>query len=172
MEKLFKPNLTPKQMLKMGILGGGYFRDIYSSVTKKHYKDSWKEFPTEWFKDIPENYYKSTVYDVNVNKYKVHSGASLGKKEDPFGLLYWESKDWMHPQDPYGWIQWYFRYYLGRRSPDDERQIKRWLNFAGPNGRFRRRLINECKTQGKCLDDRSVSPAIRQGLLHWGYELK
>ena len=33
----FKPNLTPKQVLRMGSFGGTYFRDIKSGVTdKKH----------------------------------------------------------------------------------------------------------------------------------------
>lgn len=166
----FRPNIYPKDMLKSGILGGGYFRDIYSQVTKKHYKDTWKEFPKNWFTDLPKNYYASQIYDTNINKYKVHSGARLNVS-DQFGLLYWESQDWIIPLDPYGWIMWYFRFYLGRRSYDDQRQIKRWLNFAGPNGRFRRRLINECKKKSKNWDDYSVSPVIRQGLLHWGYEL-
>ena len=51
----------------------------------------------------------------------------------------------MREQDPYGWVQWYCRFYKGRRIPDDERQIKRWLAFAGPKGRFKKRLINMIK---------------------------
>ena len=58
-----------------------------------------------------------------------------------------------------------------RRISDDERQIDRWLKLAGPNGRFRRRLMNEIIKKGKKYDDPSVSPVIRQVLLHWGYEL-
>lgn len=167
----FRPNVTPKDMIKAGIIGGGYYRPIHSAITGKNYKDAHLEFPKNWF-NVPDNFYKSAVYNKQINKYKVHSGAFLHSREhDPFGLLYWESKKWIVPQDPYGWIQWYFRFYMGRRSPDDKRQIRRWLNFAGPNGRFKRRLIKECKKQGKAWNDYTVSPVIRQGLLHWGYEL-
>ena len=68
--------------------------------------------------------------------------------------------------DPYGWFQWYFRYYLGSRSKDDERQIKRW------NGnRFKGILIKMIKDADSKFDDYSISPKIRQILLHWGYEL-
>ena len=61
--------------------------------------------------------------------------------------------------DPYGWFQWYFRYWLGRRSLDDERQIKRWKGIV---------MI---KDVGDKFDDYSISPKIRQILLHWSYEL-
>ena len=68
--------------------------------------------------------------------------------------------------DPYGWFQWYFRCYLGSRSKDDERQIKRW------NGnRFKGILIKMIKDADSKFDDYSISPKIRQILLHWGYEL-
>ena len=83
----------------------------------------------------------------------------------------WEDSGWIVKEDPYGWFQWYCRYSMGRRSDDDERQIKRWLALAGPNGRFRRRLMNEIIKKKKRYNDSSVSPVIRQVLLHWGYEL-
>mgnify|MGYP001412864166 CR=1 FL=1 len=83
----------------------------------------------------------------------------------------WEKNNWIVEEDPYGWFQWYCRFYNGRRIDDDERQIKRWLNIAGPNGRFRRRLMNKIIQTGKKYNDKSVSPVIRQVLLHWGYEL-
>ena len=83
----------------------------------------------------------------------------------------WEKNDWIKEEDPYGWFQWYCRYYRGRKSPDDERQIKRWLALAGPNGRFRRRLMNEIIKKKKRYNESTVSPVIRQVLLHWGYEL-
>ena len=86
----------------------------------------------------------------------------------------------MNEQDPYGWFQWYGRYYFGRRSSDasetsrankvseDERQIKRWLGIVN---RFKGILVKMIKGKGTKFDDFSVSPKIRQILLHWGYEL-
>lgn len=155
----FQPNLTPYQIFKKGAFGGVYWRPIYSSITKKKYKNQHKEY--NW-KDISEENLSSTECDLSKNKYKVHSGTSLE---------YWESKGWIKDQDPYGWIQWYCRFYNGRRSLDDKRQIQRWLNFTGPNGRFRKRLINMIKKKNATYNDYKISPVIRQGLLHWAYEL-
>jgi hypothetical protein len=158
----FKPNLSPQQVLKMGSFGGTYFRPIYSSVTKKHYKseDVIEEYPKSWFKGIDiEKMVVSPDYDNNINKYKVKCGTGL---ED------WEGKGWIIKQDPYGWFQWYCRFYRGRRTDDDERQIKRWMGVAGPNGRFKKRLINMIKNKDAKYDDASISPVIRQVLQHWG----
>ena len=161
----FKPNLSPHQILKMGAFGGTYFRPIYSSVTKKHYKseDVIKEYPKSWFKDIDiEKMVTSSKYDKKVNKYGVKCGSEL---ED------WEKSGWMHEQDPYGWFQWYCRFYMGRRTDVDKRQIKRWLALAGPKGRFKNRLVNMIKNKDAKYDDPSISPVIRQTLLHWGYQI-
>ena len=70
--------------------------------------------------------------------------------------------------DPYGWFQWYFRYWLDRRSVDDERQIKRWKGIAS---RFKYKLIKMIKDVNGKFNDYSISAKIRQILLHWGYEL-
>ena len=161
----FKPNKSPKQVFHEGSFGGTYFRPIYSSVTERNYtsKQVIKEYPSSWFKGMDmKKMVTSPDYDKKVNKYKVKCGSSLET---------WEENDWIINQDPYGWFQWYCRYYLGRRSDDDERQIKRWLALAGPNGRFRRRLMNEIIKKGKRYNDYTVSPVIRQVLLHWGYGL-
>ena len=133
----FKPNLSPHQILKMGAFGGTYFRPIYSSVTKKHYKseDVIKEYPKSWFKGINiEKMVTSPDYDKNINKYKVKCGSSL---ED------WEGSGWINKQDPYGWFQWYCRFYRGRRTDDDERQVTRWKKLAGHKGRFMRFLVTQ-----------------------------
>ena len=77
-------------------------------------------------------------------------------------------KRWINEIDPDGWFQWYFRYWLGRRSKDDERQIKRW---KGTVNRFKGILIKVIQDADSKFDDYSISPKIRQILLHWGYEL-
>jgi hypothetical protein len=163
--KQFKPNKTPKQVFKMGAFGGTYFRSIHSSVTDKDYtpKQAMKGLPKYWFKGLDiDTMVASSTYDKKVNKYKVKCGSSLEA---------WESSGWIDEQDPYGWFQWFCRYKKGRRTSDDERQIGRWLKLAGPNGRFRRTLMNKIIKEGTTHDDFSISPVIRQVLLHWGYQL-
>lgn len=160
----FRPNLTPKEVLKLGSFGGGYFRRIKSSVTGEVYGvNTYKEFPKDWFEDLNiKKQVTSSKYQASVNKYKVKCGGDLHM---------WESSGWISSIDPYGWFQWYCRFYLGRRSTDDERQIKRGLGVMGPKGRFRNQLIGRCARNGKKYDDVTVSPVIRQALQHWGYVL-
>ena len=103
--KLFKPQLTPKKMLELGVFGGAYFGLNI------------KEYPKSWFIDAKI----SKNFDVSLNRFKAKSG--LSKKE-------WQEKGWIFKQDPLGWFQWYCRFSNGRRIPHiDEIQIKRWKNF-------------------------------------------
>ena len=153
----FNPNRTSAEVINEGAFGGTYFRDIYSNVNSKWYRNSWKEF--NFLKDVDPKLYSSNYYDVNVNKYGVKCGTSL---------RFWENKGWIHKQDPYGWFQWYCRYYLGRRTNDDNRQIKRWNGIID---RFKNILVKIIKNKDTKFDDYSVSSKIRQILLHWGYEL-
>ena len=130
-----------------------YFRDIYSSVNGKWYKNSWKEF--DRLEIIDQKYYCSNYYDFSVNKYGVKWGTSLRN---------WASKGWINEIDPYGWFQWYFRYWLGRRSQDDKRQINRWEKIVS---RFRGKLVNTIKDAGNTFDDYLILLKIRQISLHW-----
>ena len=157
----FTPNLTPREMFELGCFGGSYWSPIHSSVLGKSLSDQHLEY-AEWWDGISPSKLTNTEYDINQNKYGVKSGTSLE---------YWESKNWIHPQDPYGWVQWYCRFFSGRRSEDDERQIQRWCNFAGRRGRFRRQLITKIISNEKDFDDESISPVIRQGLQQWAYRL-
>mmetsp|Transcript_5964 Transcript_5964/g.12600 ORF Transcript_5964/g.12600 Transcript_5964/m.12600 type:complete len:304 (-) Transcript_5964:1116-2027(-) len=161
----FRPNLTPAQVLQLGSFGGTYFRPIYSGITGQHYDGTTqaREFPQEWYDGLDlRTRVTSSVYRTSVNRYRVKSGASLEE---------WESKRWIVEQDPYGWFQWYCRFYLGRRSDDDTRQIGRANQVMGPTGRFRIQLMNKVIRAGARFDDDSISPVIRQTLQHWGYAL-
>ena len=129
----------------MGIKKNKALRKLNNSV-QKWYKSSWKEF--DHLKNVDAKFYASDYYDVNVNKYGVKCDTSL---------RFWENKDWINKIDPYGWFQWYFRYWSGRRSKD--------------MSRFRSKLVKMIRDAGSKFDDYSISPKIRQILLHWGYEL-
>ena len=153
----FGTNKTLVEIIKEGAFGGTYFGDIYSGVNVKRYKNSWKEFDV--LDNTDQKYHCSNYYDVSVNKYGVKCSASL---------RFWENKGWINPIDPYGWFQWYFRYWLGRRSKDDERQIKRWKGILN---RLKGKSIEMVKNAASKSDNYSISPKIRQILLHWGYEL-
>ena len=103
--KLFKPQLTPKKMLEMGVFGGSYFGEKI------------KEYPKAWFKNAK----LSKTFDVEKNRFRVKAG--LTRKE-------WLDKGWIFKEDPLGWFQWYCRFINGRRiSRIDEIQIKRWKAF-------------------------------------------
>ena len=144
----FGANKTPVEVTKESAFGGTFFRDIYSGVNEKWYRKSWKELVQ--LEDIDQKYYCLSYYDVSVNKYGV-------KSETP--LRFWENNGWINPIDPYGWFQWYFRYWLDRRSSDDERQINRWKRIVS---KFKGKLVQIIKEVNGKFDDYSVSPKIRQ----------
>jgi hypothetical protein len=158
----FTPNLTPQEIFELGSFGGTYWRPIYSGVLKKKLKPPLSDYPKSWWKNIPMENLVSEEYDKSKNKYKVKVGTSLE---------FWESKKWIKPSHPYGWVQWYCDFYMGKRSDDDERQIKRWLGIAGPRGRFMRFLVTQILKKKTDYNDENVSPKIRQVLQHWGYKL-
>ena len=148
----FAADKTPVEVIQEGAFGGTHFRDIYSSVNGKWYRKSWKEF--DQLKDIVQKYYCSSYYDVSVDKYGVKCGTSL---------RFWENKSWINEIDPYGWFQWYFRYWLGKESLNDERQINKQKGIVI---RFNCKLVEMIKDSGSKFDDYSISAKIRQILLH------
>jgi hypothetical protein len=102
----FKPQLTPKQMLALGVFGGVYMRDCT------------KEFPKDWFTKAK---FAKDKRDKNINYFKVNASQPLSV---------WIKKGWIYKDDPRGWFQWYCRYYMGRRiEKEDERQINRWVKI-------------------------------------------
>ena len=144
-------NKTPVQVIKEGAFGGRYFGDIYSGINGKYYRKSWKKF--NQLKDIYQKNYSSNYQDVIVNKYGVKYTTSLR-------LL--ENKCSINKIDPYGWFQWYFRYWLGRRSKDGETKINRW---KGTVSRFKGKLAKMIKDAGSKYGDYSISSKIRPVLL-------
>lgn len=112
----FKPDLTPKQMLSLGVFGGKYMTDCR------------KEFPADWFSRAK---LCSERHDPDLNYFQINASQPLSV---------WRRKGWIHPDDPRGWFQWYCRYYMGRRHEDDDRQIKRFLAMK----RHVSQIINNC----------------------------
>jgi hypothetical protein len=98
----FRPELTPKQMLELGVFGGKYMTDCTA------------EFPADWFKNARLCHER---HDAELNFFEVNASQPLSV---------WRAKGWIYEEDPRGWFQWYCRYFLGRRCSDDERQIRRW----------------------------------------------
>lgn len=136
----FKPDLTPKKMLALGVFGGVYMRDCK------------KEFPEDWF--IKGRFQKKDRYehDPKLNFFGVNASQPLSV---------WRKKGWIHPQDPRGWFQWYCRYFMGRRSEDDERQIKRWIAMR----RHIAQIVKNCTPE-----DYLCRRKQRQAVLHWAYD--
>ncbi|PLX27721.1 hypothetical protein C0583_00575 [Candidatus Parcubacteria bacterium] len=133
----FKPDLNPREMLALGVFGGVYMRDCQD------------EFPDTWWQEAKLAKDKA---DKMINFFKVNASQDI--KE-------WRKNNWIHPDDPRGWFQWYARYYMGRRHEDDLRQIKRWRAF--------RRHLSAVKKN--CLvGDWNCRPRQRQALLHWAYD--
>jgi hypothetical protein len=134
----FKPELTPKEMLELGVFGGKYMTDCR------------EEFPAEWFAKAKLSPSRHTP---SLNYYGVDASTPLS---------HWRDKRWIYPEDPRGWFQWYCRYYMGRRCPDDERQIRRWIGIQ--------RHVKQLKKH--CVADSSCRPRQRQALLHWAYDCR
>ena len=134
----FEPQLTPKQMLRLGVFGGKYMTDTR------------KEFPKSWFTRARLS---PRGRDCSLNFFGVDASQPLSV---------WRAKGWIHDDDPRGWFQWYCRYYMGRRMPEeDRRQIKRWKAIR----RHIRQVQKNCEP-----GDVFCRPRQRQALLHWAYD--
>lgn len=137
----FRPELTPAEMLRLGIFGGVYMRDCQ------------KEFPASWFKNAKLAPLESKKQIPTLNYFGVKASQSL---------KVWNMKGWIYKEDPRGWFQWYCRYYMGRRIPkEDERQIKRWQNMR----RHASQIVLNCPRH-----DETCRPRQKQALLHWAYD--
>jgi len=134
----FKPDLTPKQMLQLGVFGGKYMTDTTD------------ELPKSWFLGAKLS---RRGRDPSLNYFGVDASQPLS---------IWRKRGWIHPDDPRGWFQWYCRYYLGRRMPEeDQRQIRRWRAMRRHVAQIRR----HCEP-----GDFTCRPRQRQALLHWAYD--
>lgn len=133
----FEPQLTPKQMLELGVFGGRYMSDCRD------------EFPASWFARAKQC---AERHDPRLNYFGVNASQSLAE---------WRRKGWIHPQDPRGWFQWYCRYYMGRRTRDDARQIRRWRAVARHVAAIRK----HCEK-----GDLACRRRQRQAVLHWAYD--
>jgi hypothetical protein len=133
----FRPELTPKQMLALGVFGGKYMTDCRG------------EFPRDWFEKAKLN---PVRHDPALNFFGINASQPLAE---------WKRKGWIHADDPRGWFQWYCRYYMGRRGPDDERQIRRWKAMTRHAAQVR---------AGCAKGNLNCRRRQRQALLHWAYD--
>jgi hypothetical protein len=133
----FQPELSPREMLRLGVFGGKYLTDCRS------------EFPASWFTHAKLSPGRR---DPKLNYFGVNASQSLAV---------WRRNGWIHPQDPRGWFQWYCRYYMGRRTSDDRRQIRRWRAIA----RHVAAIRNNCEP-----GDVECRRRQRQAVLHWAYD--
>ena len=136
-DPVFAPDLTPRQMLRLGVFGGHYMTDCTG------------EFPASWFVGAR---LCAERYDPRLNCFGVRASQSLA---------IWRRNGWIHPQDPRGWFQWYCRYYMGRRSADDRRQIRRWRAIR----RHVAAIEKHCEP-----GDLECRRRQRQAVLHWAYD--
>jgi hypothetical protein len=134
----FKPELTPRQMLRLGVFCGKYMTDTRD------------EFPNSWFVGAR---LAPGRRDSSLNLFGVDASQPLSV---------WRAKGWIHPDDPRGWFQWYCRYYMGRRMPEeDRRQIRRWKAMR----RHIKQIERNCEP-----GDLSCRRRQRQAVLHWAYD--
>ena len=133
----FLPELTPKEMLELGVFGGRYLTDCTD------------EFPSDWFQNAQ---LCSERHDPSLNFFEINASQPLAE---------WRRKGWIYEEDPRGWFQWYCRYFMGRRCPDDDRQIKRWRAMR----RHIAQIRNNCRK-----GDLNCRRKQRQALLHWAYD--
>lgn len=134
----FRPGLTPKEMLKLGIFCGKYITDCRA------------EFPASWFARAKLS---PSRRDCALNYFGVDASQPLSE---------WRRKGWINPDDPRGWFQWYCRYWMGRRIPqEDALQIRRWKAMTRHVAQIRK----NCEP-----GDQFCRPRQRQALLHWAYD--
>lgn len=153
----FTPSYSPIEMINMGVFGGNYFGN--DEVNKK-----WEDHvPDQFIKESQEislDKIARKTYNSHINKYGVNCGMNYEG---------WIKSGWIIEQDPYGWFNWYINFYYGRRSIDDDRQIKRWKSFTSRHSGM---LRSQCTKSKKDLLDESFGLKTKQGLLHWSYKIK
>jgi hypothetical protein len=150
----FRPNLTPREIVEAGAFGGCYF----GLPIEEHTNFDYQELFDYHFDGLDTSLYLGETYKPKMNKFKIRSGMDYN---------YWKEMKWMHERDPYGWFEWYCKYDKGLRGEDDDRQIRRWQDFCGVTGRWKRTLYRKIHESGNW----EQSPRIQQSLLHWGYSI-
>lgn len=132
----FNPVYTPIEMLQMGVFEGKYYNDCID------------EYPKEFF------------LNARVSLSSAEVGCNYFKCKSRQPLSVWNENGWIERIDPRGWFEWYSRYYLGRRTDDDLRQIKRWKAFAR----------HAAQVKKNCPGDLTKRVRQRQALLQWSYD--
>ena len=143
-----RANVAQRNMIDI-LVSDSFQEDYHYQLTEPIGKNFHAEFMPEL---SPEAKLSVGRKDISLNYFSVDASQPLSE---------WRRKGWIHPQDPRGWFQWYCRYYMGRRSEDDSRQIKRWKAFRRHEGAIKK---NCEKYDFRCRRKQ------RQALLHWAYD--
>lgn len=160
-ESSFVTCYSPLRMIELGIFGLGYFgiKDVPSSELRK-LQLAVPEFWAQLEPEMQHRIYKSPQ-DFSLNCYGIKAGLDHAP---------WVENGWIHEDDPYGWFNWYIRYFYGRRHEDDSRQIKRFRSFVKRHWGM---LKSHCEKKDIELADADKSfPKTCQGLLQWGWDYR
>jgi len=158
----FRPDLTPQEMLLLGVFEGKYLNDCVA------------EFPAEWFLGALQ------TESLSPEGPNIECNLFCIKSRQPLGI--WRQNGWAPSRehgtntddhfhgalgdpnrnpDERGWFQWYCRFWMGRRIPAlDAIQIKRWRAFRRHAGAIR---------AGCAPGDLTCRVRERQALLQWAY---
>ena len=155
MDRRFKPDYSPVDMIKMGIFGGAYFGLCDRGTTRPEDWERIDKLPFEIKQVLKSKWLEGRLSDIEKGPNNMY-GVKCGKNR-----RWWMDRLLISDLDPLGWFEWFCHYYYGRRHEvEDRRQINRWINYRARQLGMTRYHMRE----GHNLDK------MKQILLHWSID--